>query len=59
MAHILATFNISKAPDEKGREIEPKIDYNDEAISHPMPFDCRSVPRSPEALRLIKASQQP
>ncbi|ESK95322.1 hypothetical protein Moror_3921 [Moniliophthora roreri MCA 2997] len=36
-----------------------RLNQNDGAISHPMPFDCRSVPRSPEALRLIKASQQP
>ncbi|EEB99408.1 hypothetical protein MPER_00922 [Moniliophthora perniciosa FA553] len=57
MTHILATFDISKALDEKGREIEPEIDYNDGAMSLPRPFDCRFVPRSPEALRLIKTNR--
>ncbi|TFK75088.1 cytochrome P450 [Pluteus cervinus] len=40
MANILATFNISKANDENGNEIEVLPKFIGEAVSHPAPFEC-------------------
>jgi len=54
MASVLSTFNISKAKDEKGFEID--IDPNAflSGIScTPRSFQCSIVPRSPQAATLI------
>jgi len=42
----LAVFDIRKAVDEMGREIDPKIHLQGGAIAHPAPFKCRISPRS-------------
>ncbi|KAK7437040.1 hypothetical protein VKT23_018856 [Stygiomarasmius scandens] len=54
-ACILATSTIKKAIDENGKEVEAAIDYVDGLVSHPRPFKCRFVPRSPEALSLMQS----
>ncbi|KAF8630988.1 hypothetical protein AX15_002696 [Amanita polypyramis BW_CC] len=55
VATVLSTFSISKEKDENGIEIE--IDPNafiETIISMPLPFKCSIVPRSPQAVGLIR-----
>ncbi|CCM04678.1 uncharacterized protein FIBRA_06864 [Fibroporia radiculosa] len=51
-AMILATFDISKVIGLDGLPVEPKVDYIG-IISSPGPFECRIVPRSADAEKLI------
>ncbi|KAG7087582.1 hypothetical protein E1B28_013536 [Marasmius oreades] len=53
MVYLLATFNMKKALDSQGNEIEPVVKYTDGTVSHPYPFKCRFIPRSKDALDLI------
>ncbi|THU76425.1 cytochrome P450 [Dendrothele bispora CBS 962.96] len=46
IACILATFNIKKAINQDGTEIEAEIAYTKGMVSHPEDFKCRFVPRS-------------
>ncbi|KAH7883383.1 cytochrome P450 [Phlebopus sp. FC_14] len=45
IAGILAMFDISKAVDDQGRDIDPVIRYTDGITNHPFPFPCRIVSR--------------
>ncbi|KAF5335273.1 hypothetical protein D9758_016229 [Tetrapyrgos nigripes] len=54
IASLLATCNFKKALDVNGKEIEPVVEYEYALISHPKPFKCRFVPRSPEAVKLMQ-----
>ncbi|KAF8899433.1 cytochrome P450 [Infundibulicybe gibba] len=46
---VLATFNISKAVDEYGQEVEVGENYTSMGlIVQPLPFQCSITPRSPE-----------
>ncbi|KAK7441384.1 hypothetical protein VKT23_016632 [Stygiomarasmius scandens] len=54
IASLLATCTFKKALDEHGNEIEPVVDYEYALISHPKPYKCRFVPRSPEAVKLMQ-----
>ncbi|EKM77725.1 hypothetical protein AGABI1DRAFT_61296 [Agaricus bisporus var. burnettii JB137-S8] len=56
IAHTLAVFDIKPALDENGKEIEFKADVTGGVISHPVPFQCRIVPRSKAAIDLIRNS---
>ncbi|KAF8181910.1 cytochrome P450 [Mycena galopus ATCC 62051] len=51
---ILSTFNIAKAKDETGKEIEVEVSFTDEAVSHPKPFECAITPRNDGARQLIE-----
>ncbi|KAF7374554.1 O-methylsterigmatocystin oxidoreductase [Mycena sanguinolenta] len=56
---ILSTFNIAKAKDDTGKEIE--IDpnsYSDSLFSHPLPFSCSIIPRSETAKSLVQATME-
>ncbi|KAF9264569.1 putative CyP450 monooxygenase [Marasmius fiardii PR-910] len=53
MVYLLSVFNIKKALDSEGNEIEPEVRYKDGTVSHPCPFKCRFVPRSKDALDFI------
>ncbi|KAJ7484805.1 cytochrome P450, partial [Mycena galericulata] len=53
---ILATFDIAKALDEDGREVEPSYEFDSRFISLPLPFRCSIRPRSEEAKALIRAT---
>ncbi|KAK7437043.1 hypothetical protein VKT23_018859 [Stygiomarasmius scandens] len=46
---ILATFDIAKALDEDGEEVEVVVEHTQGALK------CRFVPRSPEALSLLQS----
>lgn len=50
ISNIIATFNISKALDGTGREIEPQVAFTTAVTSHVKPFPCRITVRSPELL---------
>ncbi|KIL66931.1 hypothetical protein M378DRAFT_160486 [Amanita muscaria Koide BX008] len=51
---VLATFKISKARDENGDEIDVDANaYGDGVTSHPLPFKCSIVPRTPESESLV------
>ncbi|KAJ7158608.1 cytochrome P450 [Mycena filopes] len=51
---ILAVFRIEKFRDETGKEVEPDVGYTTGLTSHSKPFKCRIVPRSEEALALLR-----
>ncbi|KAF5375244.1 hypothetical protein D9758_000185 [Tetrapyrgos nigripes] len=53
VASILSVYRISKAVDENGKLIEPKVEFSSGLISFPKPFKCTITPRSPEAAKLI------
>jgi len=53
MAYVLATFNISKARDENGKEIEPEMNFSVGLSRQLDPFECNIRPRSPHAASLI------
>ncbi|KAF8342404.1 cytochrome P450 [Amanita rubescens] len=54
VACVLSTFNIAKARDEKGVEIEIDRDgYSDSVVSTSLPFDCSITPRSSRAENII------
>ncbi|KAL7932805.1 cytochrome P450 [Trichoderma chlorosporum] len=54
VSQLLAVFNISKATDEQGRQIEPKVEYVPGLISHPPGFSTFTV-RSERHKELINA----
>ncbi|KAK7460409.1 hypothetical protein VKT23_009130 [Stygiomarasmius scandens] len=54
VACVLATFDIIKAFDADGEEIEVIAEHTPGAVSHPLPFKCEFVPRSPQALDLLQ-----
>ncbi|KAJ7431570.1 cytochrome P450 [Mycena galericulata] len=53
---LLATFDITKAVDEKGNVVEPSYEYLSGVISTPVPFKCTITPRSQEAVALIQGA---
>ncbi|KAJ3570255.1 hypothetical protein NP233_g4534 [Leucocoprinus birnbaumii] len=57
VASLLATYNITKAVDENGNVIEPKVEYTSILISHPKAFKCRISPRSENARMLIEQTK--
>ncbi|KAK7447720.1 hypothetical protein VKT23_013976 [Stygiomarasmius scandens] len=58
IASLIATYNLKKGVDQNGKEIEPVVDYVGNSVCHPAPYKCTFVPRSPEALKLIKAGYE-
>ncbi|KAF7346390.1 O-methylsterigmatocystin oxidoreductase [Mycena sanguinolenta] len=55
IASILSTFNIEKAKDATGKEIDIDPNYSDGMISHPGPFACSITPRSEATKSLVQA----
>jgi cytochrome P450 len=55
IAQTLAVFDIRKGIDENGREIEPPLGATPGVVSHPLPFQCRLVPRSEKHAELIRS----
>ncbi|TDL20092.1 cytochrome P450 oxidoreductase OrdA-like protein, partial [Rickenella mellea] len=54
IAMSLAAFNITKARDEHGVEIDPGCEFTSGVISHPKPFRCNIMPRSEKAAALVR-----
>ncbi|KAF9456701.1 cytochrome P450 [Collybia nuda] len=53
MVSVLATLDISKVVDDKGREITPEVVFTSGITSHPYPFRCSIQPRSDASRVLI------
>ncbi|KAJ7152095.1 cytochrome P450 [Mycena filopes] len=53
---IMASFDITKALDEHGQEIEPTYQFDSGFINAPLPFKCCIRPRSMEAESLVRAT---
>ncbi|KAF7346415.1 putative cytochrome P450 [Mycena sanguinolenta] len=57
---ILSTFNIAKAKDDTGKEIDiDPSNYSDGMVSHPLPFPCSITPRSETATSLVQSTTEP
>jgi len=57
IASVLAMFNISKAKDENGNDINVSADndaFTDAVTPQPKPFKCSIVPRSPLAKTIVE-----
>ncbi|EIM84309.1 cytochrome P450 [Stereum hirsutum FP-91666 SS1] len=57
IASILATFNINKALDEKGEEIEVVDDHISGIVAYPVPFKSEITPRSADSVMLIQSTE--
>lgn len=58
IAQSLAVFEISKAVDEKTSKVtEPVVGTTAGLIAHPLPFQCRIVPRSEKHAGMIRTVQ--
>ncbi|KAF7346270.1 Cytochrome p450 [Mycena sanguinolenta] len=55
---VLSTFNIAKAKDATGKEIDIDPKYSDGLITHPGPFACAIKPRSETAQALVQATAE-
>ncbi|KAJ7935552.1 cytochrome P450 [Mycena leptocephala] len=53
---VLSTFNIAKAKDAAGHEIDIDANYCDGMVSHPQHFVCSITPRSETAETLVQAT---
>ncbi|KAF7346449.1 O-methylsterigmatocystin oxidoreductase [Mycena sanguinolenta] len=53
---VLSTFNIAKAKDEGGNEIEIEPIFTDGLVSHPKPFKCTITPRNDATRQLIAST---
>ncbi|TDL20083.1 cytochrome P450 [Rickenella mellea] len=55
IAMSLSVFNISKACDERGVEIDPACQFTTGIISHPNSFRCNIAARSAKAAALVRS----
>ncbi|THU98671.1 cytochrome P450 [Dendrothele bispora CBS 962.96] len=58
IASLIATCHLKKAVDKNGKEIEPVMNHFTGLVCHPAPYKCTFVPRSSEALKLMKAGHE-
>ncbi|KAL1758476.1 cytochrome P450 [Schizophyllum commune] len=56
VASILRVYNIEKAKRPDGTLIEPRREWRSGILLQPMQYKCRFVPRSAEAVELIKST---
>ncbi|KAJ7106515.1 cytochrome P450 [Mycena epipterygia] len=56
VASILTAFDIAKAVDREGREVEPTYEYLSGFLSGPLPFKASIKPRSARAADLVRAT---
>ncbi|KAM5349732.1 hypothetical protein ACJ41O_006237 [Fusarium nematophilum] len=57
LSRMLAAFDISKAVDERGKEIDVKVEVTAGLISHPVKFPYSIKPRSPRHAELIRSTE--
>jgi len=57
MVSILATMNITKSVDERGKVIEPEFVFDNFIFRNPNTFKCDIRPRSEKTLELIRQSE--
>ncbi|TFK74236.1 cytochrome P450 [Pluteus cervinus] len=58
-ASFLASFDVTKAKDEAGNDIEVLAEGSGGIIRHPLPFNCTILPHSESARRLIEQTPIP
>ncbi|TFK65823.1 cytochrome P450 [Pluteus cervinus] len=56
IACFLTTFDVTKAKDDEGNEVDIPVDGTGGFVSHPLPFKCSITPRSEAAKRLIEST---
>jgi len=56
MVSVLAVFDISKAKDDDGKEINFVPKFTSGQATHPMPFPCTIAPRSAEKEKLVRSA---
>jgi len=56
-SNIIATMNITKARDERGKEITPSGTYKSGVTNELKPFKFKIEPRSQRAVELIASNQ--
>ncbi|KAF9038255.1 cytochrome P450 [Rhodocollybia butyracea] len=54
VASMLACFDLTKACDKDGVEIDPDVNFLDGLISYPRPYECTITPRSKAIAETIK-----
>ncbi|QRW13374.1 cytochrome P450 family protein [Ceratobasidium sp. AG-Ba] len=54
IALTLATYNISPMVDKEGKVVLPSLDYSNQTVSHPPPFECNITPRSEGIRKMIE-----
>ncbi|KAG6369345.1 Cytochrome P450 monooxygenase [Boletus reticuloceps] len=57
MVSILAVFDLIKAKDEHGREIDVVTEYTKGVIIYPKPYPFCITPRSPRAAQLVQQTE--
>ncbi|KAJ8690951.1 hypothetical protein PTI98_010568 [Pleurotus ostreatus] len=57
VASILSCFDITKAKDARGRDIEQDIQWEGGFTRHIIPFECAITPRSAKAAKLVRDSE--
>ncbi|KAJ7062124.1 cytochrome P450 [Mycena amicta] len=57
IATCIATLDISKAKDDFGNVVEPKMDFNNAVFRIPDFFDCDIRPRSEQTLRTLHQAE--
>ncbi|KAF7558022.1 hypothetical protein G7046_g5928 [Stylonectria norvegica] len=58
ISRFLAVFNVSKAVDEQGKEIDVKVDVTPGLISHPVKFPYAVVARSTKHAELVRSTEK-
>lgn len=58
IAKVLAAFDVSKARDAEGREIEPEIGIGPGAVTGPLPFSVAVTPRNEAVAQLVRAMDE-
>ncbi|KAL6877737.1 cytochrome P450 [Trichoderma longibrachiatum] len=58
MASLVAVFDMTKAVDEKGNVLEPKLDFEAGIIARPKPFPFKITPRSEKHTELIRGFER-
>lgn len=58
LAYLVAVFDISKATDEQGNVMEPKLDFEAGIIAKPKAFTFKITPRSEKYAELIRGIEK-
>jgi len=58
MATFLATTDISKAKDADGKEVDPKVVFENSVFRIPNLFECDIRPRSEQAIKLARQTAE-
>lgn len=54
-ARVLATFDIGKGRDARGREVEPEIGIGHRPVAGPLPFSVTLKPRNEDIVRIVRS----